>query len=49
MRTFASWWERVRARQFGPALITLLALGFGHGIALEHMKIFSLRVGSYWT
>jgi hypothetical protein len=49
MRFFASWWERVPARQVVPALVTVMAFGFGLGRTSEFLNFFLGRLGSYWT
>jgi len=51
MRFFASWWERIPARQFGPSLATALVLGygFGFGSVSDFVNVLLNRAGSYWT
>jgi hypothetical protein len=49
MRFFASWWDRVPARQIAPSLVTVLVLGLGSGMALEVLQLVFQPVGTYWT
>jgi hypothetical protein len=49
MRFFASWWERVPARQYGPTVLLVLGFGLGSGSLFGILEGLLRPVGSYWT
>jgi hypothetical protein len=49
MRFFASWWDRVPARQIAPSLVTVLVLGLGFGRVADVLKFVVQPIGTYWT
>jgi hypothetical protein len=49
MRFFASWWERVPARQYVPTVLFVLGFGLGSGSLVRILEGLLRPVGTYWT